>query len=62
VVSEPVTAEALVGYCSSHLATFKVPEFLGFAGELPVSVLGKLDRGALRDLLGDAPVATRPPT
>ena len=35
VVTEPVSAETLAGYCASQLATFKVPEYLEFADELP---------------------------
>ena len=61
VVSEPVSPEELTGYCASHLATFKVPEYLQFADELPISVLGKLNRPALRELLRDAPVVARAP-
>jgi acyl-CoA synthetase (AMP-forming)/AMP-acid ligase II len=61
VVAEPVTTEALVAHCARNLATYKVPEYLGFADELPVSVLGKLNRPALRELLADTPRAPRPP-
>ena len=61
VVSEPVSPEELTGYCASHLATFKVPDYLQFADELPISVLGKLNRPALRELLRDAPVVARAP-
>jgi acyl-CoA synthetase (AMP-forming)/AMP-acid ligase II len=59
VASEPVGAEALVDHCATTLATFKVPEYLEFADELPISVLGKLDRRALRDLLAHATPVTR---
>ncbi|HEY4946736.1 MAG TPA: hypothetical protein VII19_02480, partial [Acidimicrobiales bacterium] len=61
VTAEPVTAEALVTHCASELATFKVPEYVAFVDELPVTVLGKLNRNALRALLGDTqPVARWP--
>ena len=60
VVSEPCAAESIVGHCASQVASFKVPEYVGFADELPVSVLGKLDRKALRALLVDAPRVARP--
>jgi long-chain acyl-CoA synthetase len=59
VTSEPVGAEALVDYCGTTLATFKVPEYLEFTDELPISVLGKLDRNALRALLAHATPVTR---
>jgi len=56
VVSDPVpTTEELLRHCASGLATYKVPEYLEFAEELPVTVLGKLDRKALRVRLGEAP-------
>ena len=61
VVSGAVSPEELTGYCASRLATYKVPEYLQFADELPVSVLGKLNRPALRDLLHGAPVVARLP-
>jgi acyl-CoA synthetase (AMP-forming)/AMP-acid ligase II len=59
VASEPIAAESLVGHCASRLATYKVPEYLVFAPELPFSALGKLDRKALRTLLHDAPAIRR---
>jgi acyl-CoA synthetase (AMP-forming)/AMP-acid ligase II len=59
VASEPIAADSLAGHCASRLATYKVPEYLVFAPELPFSALGKLDRQALRDLLRDAPVLGR---
>ncbi|HEY5097898.1 MAG TPA: AMP-binding protein, partial [Acidimicrobiales bacterium] len=55
VVSEPVAVEELLRHCASGLATYKVPEYLEFTDELPVTVLGKPDRKALRARLADAP-------
>ena len=60
VTSGPVTPEELVAHCTGHLATYKAPEFVVFAEDLPVSVLGKLNRPALRELLGGAPSVSRP--
>jgi acyl-CoA synthetase (AMP-forming)/AMP-acid ligase II len=59
VTDEPVSAESLVGYCASRLASYKVPEYLEFAPELPISALGKLDRKALRAILADSPALRR---
>ncbi len=55
VTSEPLAAESLLGHCATRLATYKVPEYLLFAPELPFTALGKLDRTALRTLLRGAP-------
>ena len=54
VVSEPVTVEELLRHCASELATYKVPEYLEFSDDLPVTAMGKPDRQALRARLGDA--------
>jgi acyl-CoA synthetase (AMP-forming)/AMP-acid ligase II len=54
VASEPVTVEDLLRHCASALATYKVPEYLEFADELPVTAMGKPDRPALRARLGTA--------
>ena len=59
VASEPCPPESIVGHCTSRVASFKVPEYVAFADELPVSVLGKLDRKALRALLVDVPRVAR---
>ncbi|MGA2838205.1 MAG: AMP-binding protein [Acidimicrobiales bacterium] len=57
VVDRPVSAEELAAHCATVLATYKVPEYFGFTDELPVTVLGKLDRRSLPPLLAtDAPV------
>jgi long-chain acyl-CoA synthetase len=59
VTSGPVTAEELVAHCTDRLATYKVPEFVVLADELPTSVLGKLDRPGLRRQLTAAPPVSR---
>jgi acyl-CoA synthetase (AMP-forming)/AMP-acid ligase II len=51
VVAEPVDVPALLVHCASMLATYKVPQFVEFADELPVTVLGKPDRRRLLELL-----------
>lgn len=60
VATGSVTTDDLVAHCASRLASYKVPEYLDFADELPVTVLGKLDRRALRELLAETPVVSRP--
>ena len=49
VVCAPVTADELTAHCATRLASYKLPEYLGFADELPMTVLGKLDRRSLLD-------------
>jgi acyl-CoA synthetase (AMP-forming)/AMP-acid ligase II len=51
VVEGPVDPDDLLAHCARHLATYKVPEYLAFADELPISALGKLDRRELRAVL-----------
>jgi long-chain acyl-CoA synthetase len=55
VASEPVAASDLASHCAAQLATYKVPEYVEFAEDLPVTVLGKLDKRAVRELLDGAP-------
>jgi acyl-CoA synthetase (AMP-forming)/AMP-acid ligase II len=59
VADGSVSAEALVAHCRGRLASYKAPEFVVFADDLPVSVLGKLNRPALRAILADAPHVPR---
>ncbi len=60
VVDGSVSASELTAHCASLLATYKVPDYFGFADELPVTVLGKLDRRSLKGLLGAGSVGTGP--
>jgi long-chain acyl-CoA synthetase len=56
VVADPVSVAELTAHCAARLASYKVPEHIGFADELPVTVLGKLDRRSLQGLLAPATV------
>jgi long-chain acyl-CoA synthetase len=47
--ASPALAEALLDYCSQHLARFKVPRSLEFTSGLPRSDAGKLYKQKLRD-------------
>jgi len=60
VAAAPVAADELVRHCASHLSSFKVPEHVVFADELPTSVLGKVDRAGMREQLASAPRVARP--
>ena len=60
VVAGPATSTGLVAHCATHLSSFKVPEYVVFADELPTSVLGKPDRAGLRERLAGAPRVPRP--
>jgi acyl-CoA synthetase (AMP-forming)/AMP-acid ligase II len=62
VVDRTVSAEELAAHCAGRLATYKVPEYFGFADELPVTVLGKLDRKSLVPMLTTDHRVMRPTT
>jgi len=51
-VAGEVTDEALVGYCRSRLARYKVPARIVRVGVLPRNSMGKVVRGDVRALLG----------
>lgn len=44
------SAGSLMQFCRGHLAGYKCPKQVGFLAELPRSVVGKIDRRALRNL------------
>ncbi len=50
VVDGTVSPDELTAHCASLLASFKVPEYIVVTEELPITVLGKLDRRALAGL------------
>ncbi len=60
VADRSVTVEGVVRHAATRLATFKVPEFVVLADELPTTVYGKLDRTALRGRLAGTPALARP--
>lgn len=47
-----VSPEALRAWCRERLARFKVPEQVHFTEALPRNAMGKIDRAAVRSLLG----------
>jgi fatty-acyl-CoA synthase len=46
---QTATEEELKGFCGEHLARFKVPKKVIFAGELPYSSYGKVLKGQLKE-------------
>ena len=41
-------ADELIGFCTRHLATFKVPTFIEFVDNLPRTSVGKIQKNVLR--------------
>ena len=52
----PASLDELVAHCRLRLAAFKVPRVLRVVESLPRTPVGKLDRRALREALGLAPL------
>ena len=50
--SEDVSAEDLIQHAREELAGYKVPREIVFVGELPLSPVGKVLRGKIRELFG----------
>jgi acyl-CoA synthetase (AMP-forming)/AMP-acid ligase II len=48
------TAEEVIQYCHSHLASFKAPAYVTFISELPRSAVGKVLKNDLRKDYGEA--------
>ena len=49
VASEPVTPEALMAFCADTLARFKVPRYVRFVSEFPMTASGKIQKFKLRE-------------
>ena len=47
VVADGVTADELKQWCTGRIATYKKPERIAFADEIPLTDLGKVDRKAV---------------
>ena len=45
----PDTADALIAWCASTLAKFKVPRSVRFVTEFPMTASGKIQKYKLRD-------------
>ena len=48
-----LTAEKLVGYCKGKIAHFKVPRYIRFVGEFPMTVTGKVQKFRMREMAID---------
>lgn len=47
-----ITEEEIIEYCRGKMASYKKPKSVVFVKELPVSPVGKVQRGKVRDLYG----------
>jgi len=47
--SESVTAEELTAHCAAALAKFKVPRYVRFVSEFPMTASGKIQKYKLRE-------------
>jgi fatty-acyl-CoA synthase len=46
----PIAAEALAAFCESRLARFKVPRFIRFVDDFPMTASGKIQKYKLREM------------
>jgi len=44
-----LTAEEVIGYCQENIARFKVPEYVDFVEEYPMTASGKIQKYKLRE-------------
>ena len=59
VAKEPSLDEkTILKFCRTHLTAYKIPKFVEFRTELPMSPIGKVLRKELRDVDNKAPLAT----
>jgi acyl-CoA synthetase (AMP-forming)/AMP-acid ligase II len=47
------TLEEVQAYCKEHLASYKMPAYVAFVGELPRNPMGKVLKTELRKLHGN---------
>jgi fatty-acyl-CoA synthase len=45
----PPSAEELIAWCAAELAKFKVPRYLRFVSEFPMTASGKIQKYKLRE-------------
>ena len=50
----PITPDDVLAYCSTRLARFKSPSIIRVVDSLPHSAAGKVAKGRLREVYGDA--------
>jgi acyl-CoA synthetase (AMP-forming)/AMP-acid ligase II len=44
-----LSEEAIIAYCKPRLANFRVPKYVRFTDEWPMTALGKIQKNVLRD-------------
>jgi fatty-acyl-CoA synthase len=47
---QQVTEDELKAYCSGKIAHFKVPRYIRFTGEFPMTVTGKIQKFKMREV------------
>ena len=46
---ETLTEEAVLGYCEGKIARFKIPKYIQFVAEYPMTASGKIQKFKLRE-------------
>jgi long-chain acyl-CoA synthetase len=58
VAAGPIDAEELLGFCSTRLSAFKLPQHIAFVQELPRNAMGKVLRPRVRECFETEPAGT----
>jgi fatty-acyl-CoA synthase len=50
-MGEEVSAEEVVDYCRGRIAHYKIPRYVRFVNEMPMTVTGKMQKFAMREAM-----------
>ena len=57
---ETATAEEIQGFCRDEIAHYKIPQYVWFVDEFPMTVTGKLQKFRMREIVAKQMQASSP--